>query len=201
MNQESIFLYKHLSKLEYSLGIISIHEYYLRLITLYDLSGRSNEIIREIPAKFFERNFQQNIYPEYSEFNNYHIEAGEGIDIAQLKNDKDPVMYFLSKPGNFTDWLFRVGDPDFFPSIPHGHGVNNSKIKLDCYLGYFYDVRIVDPKKKNVGRETRQYIIDLWNNDKFRTLAINCIDWYLDRFPKFRWRVPTKRERVLPKKR
>lgn len=111
-------------------------------------------------------------------------------------------MYFItSKPGCFTKWLFRVGDPDFFPSIPHGHGVRNSKVKLDCYLGYYYDTRIIDPKKRIVGRESREYIIDLWNNEKFRTLALNSIDWYLNSFPHFVWRVPIKRVKKLPKRR
>lgn len=202
MKQEAISLYKHLSRLEYFLGFISLHDYQLRLLTLYDLSGRSDEVLKELPANFIERNFQRYIYPEYSEFSESYIEAGEEINISQVKLNEDPVMYFItSKAGNFTNWLFRVGDPDFFPSIPHGHGVRNSKVKLDCYLGYFYDTRIVDPKKRNVGRESREYIIDLWNNDKFRTLAINSIDWYLNSFPHFVWRVPVKRIRTLPKKR
>lgn len=202
MKREAIFLYKHLSNLEFRLGFITLQEYLLRLITLYDLSGNSEEVIREIPRQIFERNFSQNLYEEVPHFNENEIEPGEEMDVSKEKLDKEFVMHFITpNAGKFTRWLFRVGDPDFFPSIPHGHSISNSKVKLDCYLGYFYNTYIADVKKRLIGRESRQYTIDLWNNDSFRTLAITSIDWYLDRFPSYHWRVAASRIKILPKKR
>lgn len=205
MIREAVLLYKHLSKLEYEFGNISLYTFRLRLITLYNLSDNLHELKEEIYYYLGEIDLLQIPYEE-EETTSYTLDASESEYEESLLSNLNPkdenVTYFLtSKPGKISKWQFRVGDPDFYPSIPHGHSTINSKIKLDSYLGYIYDVSNEKTKAKESDRESRQYIIDLWNDSNFRQLAIKCIDWYLDTYPSYKWRVPVDQIRVLPKKR
>jgi hypothetical protein len=85
-----------------------------------------------------------------------------------------------------SPWEFTIGDPDPFPSVPHGHLQSNIKIKLDSYLGYTYDTSSCNQMLK---RESRQFIITLWNSQKYRDFAIKQINWFMQQNPAFVWRV------------
>jgi len=99
-------------------------------------------------------------------------------------DDFDPLLHFISATtGKISKWEFHKADSDFFPSIPHGHAIINHKIKLDAYRGYIYK------NNKQTDRETRQFIIDLWNDNKFRDAARETIIYYLNTFPHYNWRV------------
>lgn len=85
-----------------------------------------------------------------------------------------------------SPWEFTIGDPDPFPSVPHGHLQSNNKVKLDSYLGHTYDT---SNGKQMLKRESRHFIISLWNSQKFRDFAIKQLNWFIQNNPAFVWRV------------
>jgi hypothetical protein len=107
----------------------------------------------------------------------------------------DELLYFIPGPGTgLTHWVFHPFDVDYFPSVPHGHFQGRPQPKLDAYLGWVYQ------GSKQISRETRQSIILLWNEDKFRALASTAIQFYLNQFPHYTgWRV--SKPKVLPRRR
>ena len=46
-------------------------------------------------------------------------------------------------------WKFQQSDPDFFPSIPHGHWRSDKRRRLDAYRGWTYQ------EDRQFGREPR----------------------------------------------
>jgi hypothetical protein len=110
-------------------------------------------------------------------------------------DDGHPMLQFT--PGaltGLTQWVFHQSDPDYFPSVPHGHYQGKKQPKLDAYLGWIYD------GSRQTGREPRAKIIALWNDQKFRDFARTAINFYIASFPSYRgWRVPDPR--VLPRRR
>lgn len=100
-----------------------------------------------------------------------------------LSKDKNDEFQFLSRKKGLTDWVFHQYDADFHPSIPHGHFQGKKQPKLDAYLGWVYR------GSKQEGRLSRSLIIELWNDDEFRTFAYTSIQSYMREFPNFNWRV------------
>jgi hypothetical protein len=103
-------------------------------------------------------------------------------------NEEQHKKFLASNATGLADWEFHQYDPDFFPSIPHGHYRGKSQPKLDPYQGWVYR------GSKQVRRESRKNIIALWNDQKFREFASIAIDYYLVHFPKYKgWPVPFPR--------
>jgi hypothetical protein len=204
LKKEGIQLFKFLSKIEFEIGLISLQDYYLRLVTLYQLTNKSETLKSYISDLFGEVDFSESEYVDVKGFdipeNQPKRQNKESINY-QGDEDNPTLKFTTPKTGKISKWKFTKGDADFFPSIPHGHATINQKIKLDCYQGYYFNVINSNNKAMSIGRETRQYIIDLWNNDKFRAFAIDQIDWYLMQYPGFTWRVPVNRIRKIPRKR
>lgn len=204
MEKEAVQLYKLASTIEYRFGYISLNEYSLRLINLYHLSNKSEVVKSYITELFNIENLDEFEYEDL-ETNDSLILIKNGDDQLQehnlLKSENEILHYITKSTGKISKWHFIIGDADYFPSIPHGHSVKNRNIKLDSYLGYFYNVSNKGTKVFVAGRENRQYIIDLWNDKSFRSFARDHINWYLITFPNYKWRVSVKRIKVLPKKR
>lgn len=106
------------------------------------------------------------------------------VDIQPgISRDEKGDIHFLSKRKGLNDWVFHQYDVDFHPSIPHGHYKGKNQPKLDSYLGWVYQ------GSKQIRRLSRDLIIDLWNDDEFRMFARVAIEWYMDEFPAYNWRV------------
>ncbi len=104
------------------------------------------------------------------------------------------VVHFLAAGSTgLSQWWFRLADPDFFPSVPHGHWHSDRRKKLDAYRGWIYR------GDKQIDREPRWKIIALWNDEKFRSFASMAIGSYLVSFPRYVWPVPDPRR--LPRRR
>jgi len=118
-----------------------------------------------------------------------------GEDEAQpgLRRDKKGYFQFLSRKKGLNDWVFHQYDRDFHPSIPHGHFKGKSQPKLDSYLGWVYQ------GSKQIKRLSRDLIVDLWNDEEFRTFAQIAIEWYMYEFPSYNWRVSNPL--MLPRRR
>ncbi|UJP05632.1 MAG: hypothetical protein LZF61_01245 [Nitrosomonas sp.] len=111
------------------------------------------------------------------------------------KDDDGKIHLILSRATGLSHyWIFHQSDPDYFPSIPHGHHRQRKHLKLDSYLGWCYY------GGQQAGREPRAQIIALWNDCKFREFALKIINWYLCNFPGYhKWRV--RNPLRLPKRR
>lgn len=120
-----------------------------------------------------------------------------GAAATEVGFDDDGLLHFTTTAGGLGEWVFHPFDDDFFPSIPHGHLHKKRWGKLDAYLGWVYE----DPsnRSRQSHRVKRDSIISLWNNDAFRDIASDAINYHLNKFPKFRWRVVNPRK--LPRKR
>ena len=100
-------------------------------------------------------------------------------------NGEPPLLHFCPTPNiGMPHWTFHKCDDDFFPSIPHGHLQGKSQPKLDSYNGRVYQ------KENEIRQESRDKIIRLWNDEKFREFATQSIQYYLDKHPTYKgWRV------------
>ena len=206
-SKEATLTYLTLTEVSFDNYLISGEDYYERLHLLKQFCdpSESDTIANiEIHISDFDEWHRFNEKSEYSynenndentrcedakngNANNSPSTEFQDNDFDQLfqGNDFDPSLHFIFfRTGKISKWEFHKTDSDFFPSIPHGHAITNNKIKLDAYRGYIYK------NNKQFDRETRQFIIDLWNDIKFRDTARETIIYYLNTFPHYIWRVP-----------
>ena len=108
--------------------------------------------------------------------------------------DENEVILLVLGIHRLRHWHFHQFDDDFFPSVPHGHWEGKARPKFDPYLGWVYE------GSRQVRRERRSLVVELWNDETFRQFAGKAIDYYLAEHPHFTgWRV--RNPRRLPRKR
>lgn len=115
---------------------------------------------------------------------------------AQGHNEEEnPPLQFIPA-GLPHRWLFTKDDPDFYPSVPHGHLNNktNSWPKLNPYTGRAFSSKDVED---STYRLQKRDMIELWNDAKFRRHALETITWYRERFPYYRF--PVRNPLKLPR--
>lgn len=101
------------------------------------------------------------------------------------EDDEQIILEFIPVHATgLSAWEFHKGDADPFPSVPHAHQRSNNKRKFDPFLGFIYLRGAPD------GREPRESIIKLWNDNKFRLFAKEAIGYFFQQNPHWRWRVP-----------
>lgn len=124
----------------------------------------------------------------------FRLEVALQENCIDGEEGENGMLQLIAKVNGFSAWHFNQYDPDFFPSVPHGHWKEKEARKLDVYLGWVYE------GAEQVSREKRRLIVDLWNNEEFRRFAETAIDYYLDHHPSYKgWRVSNPRK--LPVKR
>lgn len=195
--KEATLTYLTLTEVSFDNHLISEGDYYERLYLLKQFCDPNDtDTIANIEihiSDFGEWHKFDEITEYYADESNdtnvRHEDEKEGkasnsSNIEFQGDDFDPLLHFISATsGKISKWEFHKTDSDFFPSIPHGHAIINNKIKLDAYRGYIYNNNF------QTDREKRQFIIDLWNDSKFRDSARETIIYYLNTFPHYNWRV------------
>ena len=58
--------------------------------------------------------------------------------IIKIQKSIPKVKCFRPSHDKLKKWEFHKGDADPNPSVPHGHKINDSNIKLDVYLGFIF---------------------------------------------------------------
>lgn len=201
IEEAGAYVYLFTSRESLAYGFISVFEYLSRLIHLEQMLPLESPLRDLILEEMFwqppeiER---EGFLSEEPETQSSTTESETGANAADwLKDYGDGDLEFLTKSqGVLGDkWIFHQYDDDHFPSIPHGHLNKKHSTKLDAYRGYTYDTL---NHNKQLKRETKKFVIELWNNPEFRAFAIKAIDYYLEHFPTFQWRVtyPRKLPRV-----
>jgi hypothetical protein len=115
------------------------------------------------------------------------LSDGPGAESISLRVSQvapeDFDIYLITAVGGLS-WNFHLGDDDPLPSVPHGHETKTRRPrKFDPYLGWVYH------GTKQTERLSRRTIIDLWNDENFRTFATRAISVFMSKRPDFHWRV------------
>lgn len=88
----------------------------------------------------------------------------------------------------FRGWVFTKADPDFYPSTPHGHWLdqNRSWPKMDPYNGRVFKRKNVEATGERLSKDDLKL---LWSDEKFKDFCRSHIVWYMEEFPHHRFRV------------
>lgn len=175
--------YFDLARIAWKSELVSSSELHKRLRVLDDLRGRDgswtyNPIwVRRsdfVSDECVERSSEAPCFPETS-----HHESDR---VEHTRDGSTPLLYLIVQLAS-DEWKFHKGDADPYPSVPHGHGKNDERNKLDAYLGYTYI------EKEPNGRLKKSEIITLWNNDKFRDFAREALNHFISGNPNYNFRV------------
>lgn len=203
INDHGAALYKQSSDVSYQLGLVSWHELLERYKALKCMcapgSAASVSLDRLLNVGQDEGESEEDDWTDQETAQRpQEASSGEGTwrELTDRVDEEDDiVLHYIpgSRTGLIT-WEFHPYDPDFFPSVPHGHHRQQRKTKLDAYLGWVYQ------RSKQVSREPRWKVIELWNDSQFRVVASNAVDYYLASHPHYAgWRVVSPRK--LPRRR
>lgn len=197
LTEESSRTFYTTTMIQFWHGLLSEVELTERLFVLGDLCDPRNELLsRVLPSNGID-----DTRPTEWIDNQHRVSKPKGHMIRRKRSStktSDMAVQFLTKINGIlgSKWEFHPYDDDFFPSVPHGHLQKNKTIKLDSYLGYTFDTSKDNCRLK---RESRKFIILLWNDDKFRDMARNSVEYYIVHHPNFNWRVDSPHR--LPRKR
>lgn len=200
LSEDAAYSYFELSHASYHYELISLTEFLERLHALR-LMCSPNDPTRS----FVEHILRMEEWVSRDEWYDPEDEAqsvgdrdGKDSTVEPYEDDEfGPLLLFMpASSTGLSQWRFHQYDPDWFPSVPHGHYQGQKQPKLDPYRGYIFNY------SSQLNREPRKKIIALWNDNKFRSFARAAISWYMQQYPKHRWRVrnPLRipRRRKLP---
>jgi hypothetical protein len=191
-------LYLTTSQVALAFGVVSWDEYLLRMRFIKDCGEPGTVEVRSASDVLREEEFEgQDEWPSPEPEDRAAAEGPSESQLSVSTHDLSPYPPILELiPAASTglhDWLFHQADPDYFPSIPHGHWHSDHRRKLHAYRGWVYQ------EDRQVGREPRRNIVALWNDEKFRTFAAVAIQYYLVTYPKYAW--PVRHPLRLPRRR
>jgi hypothetical protein len=112
--------------------------------------------------------------------------------------DGEPPIIEFMPLGLSQSWFFTLGDPDNYPSVPHGHLQNQNRPwpKLNPYTGRAFNAKDSEDVRLRLRRKD---MVVLWNSQDFRDHALKQIAHYQVTFPHHRFPVPASRVRRLPR--
>ena len=100
-------------------------------------------------------------------------------------NDDPPVLPLVVLGQN---WYFTGSDPDFYPSVPHGHFqcATRKWPKLNPYTGRVFSAK----RQEDTGmRLKRTEMRQIWQDHKFRDFCRSNVTWYLTEHPHYNFSV------------
>ncbi|MBA5865290.1 MAG: hypothetical protein GDA67_01180 [Nitrospira sp. CR1.3] len=182
-------MYLTTSHVSLAYGVLSWDEYLLRLRFLRDCTDPAT--VEGRAARDLLRDHEDEGADEWPAGEPDQAVSGQGpteskVSISEGHPPFEPPVLALvaAEHTGLHQWEFHQADPDFFPSIPHGHWRSDRKKKFHAYRGWMYH------EDRQIGREPRWKIVALWNDEKFRSFASAAIQYYLVTFPGYRWPVP-----------
>jgi len=166
-----------LTDLSYETGLIGLAEYEERL-AVGDWLSTSDHDRTDPRARLGEED-------RYSEEpgtpSNEDVSAGStGTSTAGERTDHQVRLEFLA----LGKWMFTLGDPDCYPSVPHGH-LHKKTIewpKLNPYTGrVFSDMHLEDVGSRLAKAQMKL----LWNDSDFVEHCRKQVLWYSDFAPDY----------------
>lgn len=97
-----------------------------------------------------------------------------------------------------NQWMFTLGDPDCYPSVPHGHYKSKTRKwpKLNPYTGRVFS----DVHKENISKRLRKKeMIEIWNDSKFIEHCRVQVLWYSDFAPNYGFPNAKRGKLVFPR--
>jgi hypothetical protein len=196
-----------LTDLSYKYGLIDKLVYIERMACLYDLTDIEPEIIKHILPPYGQSVYNslvENVDEQNFE-NQGEFEEKFGA-IEEITNPDSTILqlYRTNNSGKECRWEFYEKDADPHPSVPHGHGIQKTNLRLDPYRRKIF-------KKQNglteIGLEEKKFIKALWNDDDFRDYTLRALknfitsgtvgqnyNWYGIREINSPYRLPRKRK-------
>jgi hypothetical protein len=193
LTQDAAANYLDNVRLSYFVGLIDWSEAMDHLATLRSMcEPRDPASIYAARVQRLEQHEGNDDWPESEGGRSPQEQGGLRGNTHVPEDGDDSKMYFTPGPGTgMSSWTFHPFDPDFRPSVPHGHRANQ---KLHAYQGWIFQA------SRQVGREPRKNIVALWNDAAFRTMATRAIHYYISHHPSYlNW--PVTNPRRLPRKR
>jgi len=208
MNEKAANDFIFLTDLSYDYGLIDKTIYIERMVNLYELTDVDPEFIKDIIPTYGQSfySFLVENYDRDDNENQDHYEEGSfGVTEQRTMLDNTVLkLYKTNSSGKECQWEFYKKDADPHPSVPHGHGVQKTKLRLDPYKGIIYEKQ---NRLNCFGVEKKKFIKVLWNDDNFRDYALRAIrnfitsgvvgenyNWYGIRGIKNPYRLPRKRK-------
>ncbi|MGC3977788.1 MAG: hypothetical protein QM751_05845 [Paludibacteraceae bacterium] len=167
----STFIY--LTEISYDYGLITRKVFAQRITKLYELNGFEIDDFFPFSTTELEQNPETELTENRNDFRDINL-SELGLSGATKINEqlysKDNVLHFVSaQNGKYCKWKFNEYDADDKPSIPHGHGIEKVKLKLDPYRGLIFNIDKGFDKYE--AKEDDKLIKFLWNDNNFRNVG------------------------------
>jgi hypothetical protein len=180
----STFIY--LTEVSYYYGLITRKVFTQRIAKLYELNGYEIDDFFPFSKSEVEQNPEAELAENGNDFREINLsELGLSgvIKINEQHYSKDNALHFISaQNGKYCKWKFNEFDVDDKPSIPHGHGIEKRKLKLDPYRGLIFNIDKGYDKYET--REDDKLMKYLWNDDNFRNVATLTIKFHITKMNK-----------------
>lgn len=175
----STFIY--LTEVSYEYGLITRKVFNQRIAKLYELNGFAIDDFFPNSAQEGEQNLETELTESengFGEINLYELGLSGATKINEQLYSKNNVLHFISiQNGKYCKWRFFEFDEDDKPSIPHGHGIEKRKLKLDPYRGLIFNIDKGFDKYE--AKEDDRLIKFLWNDVNFRNVATLAIKFHI----------------------
>lgn len=172
LSEEAANLFLGISRFSLSVGITNYETFLARIDHLCHMLPSSNQKKNQLLGSLHSERWDDLLsWPDDSWPRADHSE----IDRTKFKRQSPAspgVLLFISSIPGMNQWEFHKGDPDPYPSVPHGHHCSTHHNRLDPYLGRVYC------KSQELKRVPRDLIIELWNSKKFREFSIEAIEHF-----------------------
>ena len=180
----STFIY--LTEVSYDYGLITKKVFNQRIAKLYELNGFEIDDFFPLSTQEVEQNPDTELTEnenDFKEINLSELGLSGATKINEQLYSKDNVLHFISNQnGKYCKWKFNEFDVDDKPSIPHGHGIEKRKLRLDPYRGLIFNI---DKGLDNYeAKEDDKLLKYLWNNDDFRNVATLAIKFHITNMDK-----------------
>jgi len=179
MNEIANSTFIYLTEVSYDYGLITRKVLIQRIAKLYELNDFDDffpytvKELEQIPETELSENGN-----DYSEFNLSDLGLSGATKINEQLYSKDNVLHFISEQnGKYCKWKFNEYDVDDKLSIPHGHGIEKRKLRLDPYRGLIFNIDKGFDKYDS--KEDDKLIKYLWNDNDFRNVATLAIKYHI----------------------
>jgi hypothetical protein len=180
----STFIY--LTEVSYDYGLITRKVFNQRIAKLYELNGFEIDDLFPFSTQELEHNSETELSEsgnDIREFNISELGLSDATKINEQLYSKENVLHFISaQNGKYCKWKFNEYDVDDKPSIPHGHGIDKRKLKLDPYRGLIFNIDKGFDKYE--AKESDKLIKYLWNDENFRNVATLAIKFHITKMNK-----------------
>lgn len=190
--REAAETFLFISECEYQCGFIGQADLIERHEVLSWLIDDSNEV-KDPRSPNAESKFDEHV--SRGEQQESHV--ADQVSETTHADDEFPILEFLPL-GRSNPWVFTLGDPDNYPSVPHGHWQNQNRPwpKLNPYTGRTSKAK---DREDTTLRLKREDMVGLWNSKEFRIHALKQIAHYQTTFPHYVFPVSASRIRRLPR--